>query len=234
MFCNKTFISRISVLSRFWPFVCKLCTGHLYMTSLHIRRAHLWDTWHSPGPQSKCWQTSHQCHRERQKKTLQYLLHWDAFSIPLFSHFSPSLVCKQSLTSSCTHLTPNPSERALSGARGQRSGGLRSTQLTLQGNCTPQWFVTFPPFFLSPVLCLLTHLSHAPSVDFFVFFFPPLSAVDEAWECLLFSCCCQQSCFNRQEHTREELNVWKLTELMLVHIEPQLWDMHMNIYKKKE
>lgn len=39
------------------------------------------------------------------KKNLPYRLHWEAFP-SCFPRFSPSLVCKQSLASSCTHLTP--------------------------------------------------------------------------------------------------------------------------------
>lgn len=61
-------------------------------------------------------------------KNLPYRLHWEA-SPSSSAHFSPSSVCKQSLSSSCTHLTPNPSAEAHSGVGAtSRDSRYRETQ----------------------------------------------------------------------------------------------------------
>lgn len=179
-------------LQQIWPFVPKLCTGkigHLYMTSPHIQKAHLWDTWHSLGPKSKPWQQSHQCQRERQK-TSSISFNEKPFRPP-FPTSLPSLVCKQSLTSSCTHLTPNTSDEAHS-AMGATSRGSRYRETGHHNGL----------FLLPAFLSCVPHTvyPHAPlSCPLCSFFF--WCAVDRSWEYLLSSCCCQLFFLREQEDT---------------------------------
>lgn len=94
--------------------------------------------------------------------------------------FPPNLSvpqCKQSSTSSCTHLTPHPSDRAHSAGRG-RGGNKRRSHVSAKLYTT----MDFPPFLSPPVLCDLTPCG----------FYALWGAVDRAWEYLLFSCFCQQ------------------------------------------
>lgn len=85
--------------------------------------------------------------------------------LPPFPTSLPLWVCKQSLTSSCTHLTPQSIGQGAFCSGGNKQG------LTLQRNRTPQW--SLPPsrlfWAVSPILCPLTHLSHAPSFAFFFY-----------------------------------------------------------------
>lgn len=113
---------------------------------------------------SKSWQQSHQCQRERQKN-LQCRLHWGAFP-SFFSNFYPPLVCKQSLSSSCTHLTPNPSDKAHS-AVGATSRGSRYREIVHHNG-----FRLLPAFSepCSPPSCVSSHTSlMPPPLPFFPF-----------------------------------------------------------------
>lgn len=100
---------------------------------------------------------------EGETKNPQYRLHWEAFPSS-FSHFSsPSLVCKQSLTSSCTHLTRHIL------LWGQQAGAHVTEKLN-----TTMVFAPFPPF-LSPCppSCVSSHTSLMPPPlpPFFSFLF---------------------------------------------------------------
>lgn len=99
----------------------------------------------------------------RDKKTLQCRLHWEAFPSS-FSQFYLSLVCKQSLTSSCTHLTPNPSDKAHS-AVGATSRGSRYSEIVDHNGLR-----LLPA---SSELCPPPHpmCPHTPPLAFFFFFF---------------------------------------------------------------
>lgn len=197
--CCKIRHSYSFCLEQLWRVVPDLFStqiGHLHMASVHIQQFHLWDTWPSLGPQSKSWQQSHQCQRERQQQqqktpVLPYLEAFPSFS----SHLSASLVGTQSLTSSCAHLTPDPSDILLWGqqARAHVTEKLYTTMV----------FASFPPF-LNRVLppppfhpvSPLTPLSCPPIV--FLYW----SAVDGAWECLL-CCCCQHFRLKEQAQTEK-------------------------------
>lgn len=91
------------------------------------------------------------------KKPLQYCLHWEVFHFS-FSLLSPFLVHKQSLKSSCTHLTPVHRTRH-NLPWGNKQG------LMLQRNFTPPWSLPPSRLFLShipPTPCAL-HTSLMPS-----------------------------------------------------------------------
>lgn len=69
--------------------------------------------------------------------------------------FPPNLsvpLCKQSSTSSCTHLTPHPSDRAHSAGRVWR--GATSVGFMFQRNRTPQWTSRL---FWAPQSCVTSH-----------------------------------------------------------------------------
>lgn len=98
-----------------------------------------------------------------------------SFSSLLFPTFFCLWFCKQSLTSSCTHLTPDPSDKAHSAVGATSRGSSYSETLHHNGlRLLPAFSELCPPNPVCP---------HTP-----LFF----SAVDGAWEYLLFSCCCQQ------------------------------------------
>lgn len=102
---------------------------------------------------------------EGETKNLQYRLYWEAFPSS-FSHFSPSLVCKQSLTSSCTHLTPNQSVKAHS-AVGATSRGSRYREIVHHnGLCLLPAFSEPGP----PPSCVSSHTSLMPPLLPFSFF----------------------------------------------------------------
>lgn len=104
--------------------------------------------------------------------------------LPPFPHFFCLWSCKQSLTSSCTHLTPDPSDKAHS-AVGATSRGSSYSEIQHHNGLRliPAFSELCPPNPVRP---------HTP-----LFF----SAVDGAWEYLLFSCCCQQFWVKQQELT---------------------------------
>lgn len=99
------------------------------------------------------------------KKPLQCRLHWEAFPSS-FSQFCLSLVCKQSLTSSCTHLTPNPSDKAHS-AVGATSRGSRYSEIVHHNGL--RLLPAFPELCPPPPhpVC-----PHTPPLAFFSSFFP--------------------------------------------------------------
>lgn len=108
--------------------------------------------------------------------------------LPPFFQFYPSSVCKQSLTSSCTHLTPDPSDGAHSAA-GATSRGSRYSEIVHHNG--PRFIPAFSEL-CPPILGVLTPLR--------CLFY--LRAVDRAWEYLLFSCC-RQHRNNRNKQKRE-------------------------------
>lgn len=185
----------MSIFGRFGPFVSKLragkksaiCTWRPFIFRRPICGTHGTLLGHNPslgsGPIAA---------KGRDKKPLQCRLHWEAFPSS-FSQFCLSLVCKQSLTSSCTHLTPNPSDKAHS-AVGATSRGSRYSEIVHHNGL--RLLPAFPEL-CPPPSCVSSH----PSFGFFLSFFSYLSAVDRAWEYLLFSCCCQQFWLKQQEQT---------------------------------
>lgn len=145
-------ICSISVFSRFGHLslscaqaklaICTLCP---FIFRRPICGTHGTVLGHSPSPGS-----SPLSARARDEKTLQYCLHWEVFHFS-FSLFSPFLVHKQSLKSSCTHLTPVHRTRH-NLPWGNKQG------LVLQRNFTPQWSLPPSRLFLShlpphPVFC---------------------------------------------------------------------------------
>lgn len=152
-------ICSISVFSRFGHLslscaqaklaICTLCP---FIFRRPICGTHGTVLGHSPSPGS-----SPLSARARDEKTLQYCLHWEVFHFS-FSLFSPFLVHKQSLKSSCTHLTPVHRTRH-NLPWGNKQG------LVLQRNFTPQWSLPPSRLFLShlpPTPCAL-HTSLMPS-----------------------------------------------------------------------
>lgn len=159
-------IRNISVFSRFGHLslscaqaklaICTLCP---FIFRRPICGTHGTVLGHNPSPGS-----SPLSARARDKKTLQYCLHWEVFHFS-FSLFSPFLVHKQSLNSSCTHLTPVHRTRH-NLPWGNKQG------LVLQRNFTPQWSLLSSRLFLShlpPTPCP-PHTSLMPS-SLLCFFF---------------------------------------------------------------
>lgn len=99
-----------------------------------------------------------------------------SFSFPFSSQNLSVLPCKRSSASSCTHLTPHPSDWAHSACR-------RGNKRWAHVSGKPYTTMDFPPFLSPPQSCATSH----------PFGFNGLrGAVDGAWEYLLFSCFCQQ------------------------------------------
>lgn len=82
----------------------------------------------------------------------------------LFPVLSLFLVCKQSLTSSCTHLTPNPSDKAHSAVRATSRGSRYREIVHHNGLCLLPAFSK-----LCPPSCVSSHTSlMPPPLPFFV------------------------------------------------------------------